>query len=188
MAQPLNVPTLPEDALMQREYSQLDSKLTGLHQNSLYVEQMLQDLYELLADKRAFLAALPTLKPVVGYFTSGFGVRHSPLGDGRVKMHEGVDIANHLGTQVHAPADGIVIFAGVKAGYGNTLIIDHGYGLETWYGHTKQLLVSKGQRVKKGDAIALLGSTGRSTGPHLHYEVRVNGTPVDPLSYILEDT
>jgi murein DD-endopeptidase MepM/ murein hydrolase activator NlpD len=188
MAQPLIDPTLPEDALMQREYSQLDSKLTGLHQNSLYVEQMLQDLYELLADKRAFLAALPTLKPVVGYFTSGFGVRHSPLGDGRVKMHEGVDIANHLGTQVHAPADGIVIFAGVKAGYGNTLIIDHGYGLETWYGHTKQLLVSKGQRVKKGDAIALLGSTGRSTGPHLHYEVRVNGTPVDPLSYILEDT
>jgi murein DD-endopeptidase MepM/ murein hydrolase activator NlpD len=188
MNQPLIDPTLPEDALMQREYTQLDSKLTGLHQNSLYVEQMLQDLYELLADKRAFLAALPTLKPVVGYFTSGFGVRHSPLGDGRVKMHEGVDIANHLGTQVRAPADGIVIFAGVKAGYGNTLIIDHGYGLETWYGHTKQVLVSKGQRVKKGDAIALLGSTGRSTGPHLHYEVRVNGTPVDPLSYILEDT
>ncbi|MDR3607603.1 MAG: M23 family metallopeptidase [Oligoflexia bacterium] len=180
--------SLPEDALLQRDYAELDTKLAGLNQNSLYVEQMLQDLCELLADQRAFLAALPTLKPVIGYYTSGFGVRHSPLGDGRVKMHEGMDIANREGTPVRAPADGIVIFAGIKSGYGNTLIIDHGYGLETWYGHTRRILVSKGQRVKKGDNIALLGNTGRSTGPHLHYEVRVHGTPIDPLSYILEDT
>jgi murein DD-endopeptidase MepM/ murein hydrolase activator NlpD len=179
----------PEDVMLRREYTQLDSQLTGMNKDSLYVEQMLQDQYELLADQRAFVSALPTRKPVVGYYTSGFGVRHSPiLGDDRVKMHEGVDIANRLGTIVHAPADGTVVFAGIKAGYGNTLIIDHGYGLETWYGHTKKLLVSKGQRIKKGDSIALLGNTGRSTGPHLHYEVRVHGTPIDPLSYILEDT
>src|SRR5690606_28558046 len=106
-----------------------------LNHEAFLVEQILQDQYELLADQKAFLAALPTKKPVVGYFTSGFGVRKSPYG-GRVKMHEGLDIANHPGTPIRSPADGVVIFARTKAGYGRTVIVDHGYGLETWYGHT----------------------------------------------------
>ncbi|HLE01323.1 MAG TPA: M23 family metallopeptidase [Bdellovibrionota bacterium] len=176
----------PEAVQLRKEYDQLDNVFTDLNRETLYVEQLLQDQYELLADQKAFLAALPMRKPAVGYFTSGFGVRRSPYG-GRVKMHEGLDIANRPGTSVKAPADGIIAFADSKAGYGQTIIINHGYGVETWYGHNKKILVTKGQKVRRGDSIALLGSSGRSTGPHVHYEVRVNGTPVDPLSYLLEN-
>jgi len=176
----------PEDALLRREYEQLDERFTDLNRDTLYVEQMLQDQYELLADQKSFLAALPTVKPVVGYFTNGFGVRRSPFG-GRVKMYEGLDIANRPGTIIKAPADGLVTFSATKPGYGQTVIIDHGYGIETWYGHTRKFLVSKGQKVRRGEPVAQVGNSGRSTGPHLHYEVRVHGTPVDPLSYILEN-
>ena len=176
----------PEEEILRKESEQLDSQFSLLNHESLLAEQVLQDLYELLADQKAFLAALPTRKPTVGYFTSGFGIRRSPYG-GKIKMHEGLDIANHPGTMVRAPADGIVLFADAKAGYGQTLILDHGYGVETWYGHNRKLLVTKGQKIRRGEQIALLGSSGRSTGPHLHYEVRVRGWPVDPLSYILEN-
>jgi len=102
-------------------------------------------------------------------------------------MHEGLDIANRPGTPVLATADGTVIYSTVKAGYGNTIIVDHGYGLQTWYGHNRKLVARVGDRVIRGQKVALLGSSGQSTGPHVHYEVRVNGIPVDPLSYILED-
>ncbi|MGK5083705.1 M23 family metallopeptidase [Bdellovibrionota bacterium FG-1] len=176
----------PDDLELRLEYEQLDDRFTELNRDTLYVEQMLQDQYELLADQKAFLAALPTRKPAVGYFTSGFGVRKSPYG-GRIKMHEGLDIANRPGTTIRAPADGTVIFADSKSGYGQTVILDHGYGLETLYGHARKVLVHKGQQVHRGDQIAMLGNSGRSTGPHVHYEVRVHGTPVDPLSYILEN-
>jgi murein DD-endopeptidase MepM/ murein hydrolase activator NlpD len=176
----------PEEILLRRDYEQLDSRFSLLNTDSLYLEQVLQDQYELLADQKSFLAALPTRRPAFGYFTSGFGVRKSPFG-GKNKMHEGLDIANRPGTTIRAPADGTVVFANTKSGYGQTVILDHGYGLETLYGHTKTFLVKKGQKVRRGDAIALMGSTGRSTGPHVHYEVHVNGTPVDPLSYILEN-
>jgi murein DD-endopeptidase MepM/ murein hydrolase activator NlpD len=157
-----------------------------LNNDSILLEQVLHDQYELLADQRSFLAALPTRRPSPGYFTSGFGVRRSPYG-GVEKMHEGLDIANSIGTPVIATADGIVTFAQAKPGYGQTVILDHGYGLETWYGHAKRILVQEGQKVRRGESIAQLGNSGRSTGPHLHYEVRINGTPVDPLSYILEN-
>lgn len=176
----------PENDLLKKVQLELDSRFLTLHKDGLILEQTLQDQYELLADQKAFLAALPTRKPAVGYFTSGLGVRRSPYG-GRVKMHEGLDIANHPGTPIRAPADGVVIYAETKPGYGQTIILDHGYGLETWYGHAKKLLVKKGQKVHRGDQIALLGNSGRSTGPHLHYEVRIYGTPVDPLLYILEN-
>ncbi len=181
-----SAPLSPEDAELKQDYEALNERFTELNRETLYVEQMLQDQYELLADQKAFLAALPTRKPAIGYFTSGFGIRKSPYG-GRVKMHEGLDIANRPGTLIKAPADGVVAFAATKSGYGQTLILDHGYGLETWYGHTRKLMVSKGQHVRRGEQIALLGNSGRSTGPHVHYEVRVHGTPVDPLSYILEN-
>jgi len=176
----------PEDALLREQFGALDNRLNAFHAQALEVEQILQDEYELLADQKSFLGALPTRRPAVGYFTSGFGVRKSPYG-GRDKMHEGLDIANHIGTTIFATADGTVTFAETKPGYGQTVIVDHGYGLETWYGHTKKILVERGKKVRRGDRIALLGNSGRSTGPHLHYEVRVNGTPVDPLSYILEN-
>lgn len=179
-------PRDPEHAVLQNQYNELDLKITSLTAESLTLEQGLQDQYEHLVDQKAFLAALPTRKPAIGYFTSGFGTRHAPFG-GKVKMHEGLDIANHPGTPIRATADGVVTFATTKAGYGQTVILDHGYGLQTWYAHTRKVLVKKGQKMRRGETIALLGNSGRSTGPHCHYEVRVNGIPVDPLSYILEN-
>ncbi len=176
----------PEELRLARNQADWELRFSQISQQSSLLEQQLHDQYELLSDQRAFLDATPTRKPAVGYFTSGFGVRKSPYG-GREKMHEGLDIANYPGTAIRAPADGTVTFAGSKAGYGQTLIIDHGYRLETWYAHNSKILVRVGQRVRRGDPIARLGNSGRSTGPHLHYEVRINGTPVDPLSYILEN-
>ncbi len=165
---------------------QLQQRLALMLSTSQKAEATLQDVYEVLSDKQSFLAALPTRQPAEGYFTSGFGVRSSPLG-GRIKMHEGVDIANRPGTPVHAPADGEVIYASAKPGYGLTIIINHGYGIETWYGHLRGFAVKLGEQVKRGTKIATLGNSGRSTGPHVHYEVRVHGYPVDPRSYIFED-
>lgn len=176
----------PEKARLIRDQLELTEQFEEVNFQTLSIEQNLQDLYELLGDQKAFLAALPTQRPAAGYFTSGFGVRKSPT-SGKQKMHEGLDIANRPGTPIFSPSNGIVIFAGPKAAYGRTIVIDHGYGLETWYGHTRRILVKKGDKVRRGQRIALMGSTGRSTGSHLHYEVRIHGIPVDPLSYILEN-
>jgi murein DD-endopeptidase MepM/ murein hydrolase activator NlpD len=180
-------PIDPEKVELHKEYTALEKKISDLNKEAFSTEELLQDEYEILYDKKAFLAALPTRKPAPGYFTSGFGVRTSPFGD-RVKMHEGLDIANRPGTVIRAPADGEVIFADSKAGYGLTLILSHGYGIETWYGHLKGFSASRGDKIKRGGKIALLGNSGRSTGPHVHYEVRVHGYPVDPRSYIFEES
>lgn len=169
------------------EVATFDQKHETVVNQALVLEQNLHDLYELLSDQKSFLLALPTKKPADGYFTSGFGVRASPVSDGGDKMHEGLDIANAIGTPIRAPAQGTVTFAGRKSGYGQIVILDHGYGLETWYGHTSKLLVKAGQLVRRGQTIALIGNSGRSTGAHLHYEVRAHGFPVDPLTYILEN-
>ena len=115
--------------------------------------------------------------PVSGPVTSGFGVRWG-------RMHEGIDIAVGQGTPVHAAAPGTVIYAGWMEGYGNLVVVDHGNGLSTAYGHNSTLASSVGQAVTAGQVIAYSGSTGHSTGPHVHFEVRVNGSPVDPLGYL----
>jgi len=163
----------------------LASKLSDLNLQAGTAEANLQDLYELLADRKSFLAALPTRRPAFGAFTSGFGVRLNPV-RGRVKMHEGLDIANMAGTPIFATANGVIKYAAEKPGYGRIVIIDHGYGVETWYGHTRKILVKRGDHIRRGAEIALMGSSGHSTGSHCHYEVRINGTPVDPLPYIFE--
>ena len=115
---------------------------------------------------------------------SGFGYRIDPF-TGQVKMHEGLDIAAPPGTPIIAPADGTIKFAGERRGFGLTLEIDHGYGYTTLYGHCQRIDVEEGNRVTRGDVVAHVGSTGRSTGPHLHYEVRVSQIPVNPIHYIL---
>ncbi len=148
------------------------------------VEVHVHDLDQHLLDKESFLHSTPTLMPANGHLTSNYGPRMSPYA-GRIKMHEGLDIGAPIGTAIVAPADGVITFSGPKPGFGNFVQIDHGYGVETIFGHASSLSVKKGQKVNRGDRIATVGNTGYSTGPHVHYEVRVNGTPVDPLYYVL---
>jgi murein DD-endopeptidase MepM/ murein hydrolase activator NlpD len=124
------------------------------------------------------LIALQLHWPVPGPISSGFGARHS-LGGGS-DVHTGVDIGARVGTPVRAPATGIVIFAGWQNGYGRTIVLEHGHGVHSLYGHLSKLVVKRGQRVEQGATIGLTGNSGRSSGPHLHYEVRVNGRPVNP--------
>jgi murein DD-endopeptidase MepM/ murein hydrolase activator NlpD len=128
----------------------------------------------------------PALKPCGGPICSGFCWRRNPIFGG-LQFHKGIDVATVTGTPIFAPADGVVRFAGMKGGYGYCVFVRHGYGFETRYGHCSQVLVYEGQEVKRGDVIAFVGATGWATGPHLHYEVLVGGTHVDPAQYILPD-
>ncbi|MDQ2662626.1 MAG: peptidoglycan DD-metalloendopeptidase family protein [Candidatus Eremiobacteraeota bacterium] len=121
--------------------------------------------------------------PVTGVITSPFGYRHSPFGGG-TEFHQGLDIGAAMGTTITAPAGGTVIMAQWYGGYGNYILIDHGGGMSTGYGHLSQIFVAVGQAVQKGQAVGAVGSTGASTGPHLHFEVRINGKPVDPAGYL----
>jgi murein DD-endopeptidase MepM/ murein hydrolase activator NlpD len=143
----------------------------------------LQSYFE---DQQALLASAPSIWPVRGWVTSDFSVRLDPYTGERV-MHEGIDVAGSVGTPVRAPADGTVVFSGLEGGYGHVLVIDHGYGLKTRYGHLSRIDVKLGEKVKRGQFIAAVGNTGRSTGPHLHYEVRVNGVADNPRKFILEE-
>ncbi|NIJ07649.1 murein DD-endopeptidase MepM/ murein hydrolase activator NlpD [Sphingomonas vulcanisoli] len=128
--------------------------------------------------------AVPSSKPLnTATFTSGFGVRSDPF-RGSAAMHAGIDLAAPTGTAVYATADGVVDHASWEGGYGNMVEINHGKGLETRFGHLSRILVHDGQTVHRGDLIALVGSTGRSTGPHLHYEVRMDGHAVNPIPYL----
>jgi murein DD-endopeptidase MepM/ murein hydrolase activator NlpD len=144
----------------------------------------LAKLFETLEGQRNLLASTPAIRPSSGWMTSRFGYRTSPF-TGRKEFHKGVDIANRKGTAILATADGIVSFAGQKGAMGNIVVIDHGHGLVTRYAHLSKALKKRGEAVKRGDIIAQMGNSGRSTGPHLHYEVQLNGVPVNPAKYIL---
>jgi murein DD-endopeptidase MepM/ murein hydrolase activator NlpD len=168
------------------DYAKLSIRVDQVSKVANLREQGVIELWELLQDRSALLAATPSTKPVQGWYTSRFGYRISPFTE-KPLMHEGLDIAAAPGTPVFTTADGTVTFAGYDPGYGKLVVIDHGYGVETRYGHNSEVFVSSGQKVRHGERISAVGSTGRSTGPHVHYEVRVNGQPVDPLNYILED-
>jgi len=134
---------------------------------------------------RPLHTALPALWPTRGWLTSEFGVRVDPV-TAEKAMHRGVDIATAPGAPVIAPSDGVVLFAGVDGAYGKVLVLDHGYGVRTRYGHLSEIAVAQGQAVKRGAAIAMVGNTGRSTGPHLHYEVQVDGIAEDPSRFLQE--
>jgi murein DD-endopeptidase MepM/ murein hydrolase activator NlpD len=160
----------------------LDLSLKRLSERNDVVEEKLHTAFSNRQERLFFRASLPSSWPTHGIITSEFG-------DGRgsrrhARMHEGVDIAGPVGTPISAPGDGVVTFSGYRAGYGRAIIIDHGSGLSTLYGHCSAVYVAEGQHVQRGTMIAAIGNTGRSTGPHLHYEVHVDGVPVNPLKYL----
>ena len=162
---------------------EMHQELTQLKGVASKQEASLQVLIEYFEDKRSLYASTPTIWPVRGWVTSPFGSRTSPF-SGILKFHEGIDIAAQTGTPVMSPADGVVIRAGFSTGYGNLVEISHGYGIRTIYAHNSRLNVKEGQRVKRGEVICYVGDTGTSTGPHLHYEVRLNSLPVNPVRYM----
>ncbi|MCZ6785410.1 MAG: M23 family metallopeptidase [Proteobacteria bacterium] len=145
----------------------------------------LEELVAGLEDKRTKLASMPSIWPTRGWLTSRYGYRVSPF-TGKRQRHNGIDIAAKPGTPVTSPARGRVKFVGRKGLLGNTVVIDHGYGVRTVYGHNAELYVSIGDEIVRGQQIASVGSTGRSTGPHLHYAVEIGGKHQDPLNYILD--
>ncbi len=132
---------------------------------------------------KKYLNSIPTLWPTSGRITSDFGPRRDPF-VWKQSFHDGLDIAGSYGQSIKAAASGKVIFTDYMNVYGNALIIDHGNGLTTFYGHTSSFVARKGSTVEKGDIVARVGSSGRSTGPHLHFKVCLNDTPVDPLKYL----
>ncbi len=165
-------------------YAEFDFKYSVVKNALKETETKVSELDQFLLNKESILKSTPSIMPAMGHLTSAYGPRLSPYA-GRIKMHEGIDIGAAVGTTIVAPADGVVTFSGPKSGFGNFVQITHGYGIETIFGHMSSLNVKKGEKVQRGDKIATVGNTGYSTGPHLHYEVRVNGTPIDPIYYIL---
>ncbi len=165
--------------------AQLQQKLTWLKDEAAIQEQYLHELKGIVGERKAQWASTPSIWPVRGWVSSGFGRRISPF-TGNDTMHGGVDITAPMRTPVVAPAAGTVAFAGTEAGLGNTVSLSHGYGMRTIYGHMDKLKVKTGQSVKRGEVLGWVGNTGLSTGPHLHYEVEVSGTAVDPLKYIID--
>jgi murein DD-endopeptidase MepM/ murein hydrolase activator NlpD len=140
---------------------------------------------EKLARRDQVLASTPTTAPVLGLITDGFGMRPDPF-TGRKAFHRGLDISARRKTPVLAPADGIVVKTGRNGGLGKTVHVSHGFGYTTVYGHLDKMSVKPGDEIRRGDEIGLLGNSGRSTGPHLHYEVHVDRKAVNPLFYILD--
>jgi murein DD-endopeptidase MepM/ murein hydrolase activator NlpD len=135
------------------------------------------------ADQLSSLGIVPTLWPVIGEITGHFGERMDPF-SGEGAFHPGLDIASHYGDAIHATGDGVVIEADERSGYGRFIVIDHGFGVSTCYGHLSGFNVQVGMHVRAGDVIGFEGDSGRSTGPHLHYEVRIYNTPVNPWRYL----
>ena len=178
------------DAMAQRAGRLMDwvmGDLTTLAQEIASREQSLRELQTHLDKKTAVLAATPTILPTKGLVTAGFGYRKSPF-TGKREFHEGMDIAALPGTPVVATADGIVRFAGPAASYGNVVFIDHGHGFATAYGHNSTIRVHARQRVRRGEVIAYVGNTGRTTGPHVHYEVHLDGVASNPMKYAVDNT
>ncbi len=163
----------------------------SMHQRLDYLDREIaigkeekSDLHKFLEEQKMLLASTPSIWPTRGWLSSRFGYRISPF-TGQKEFHKGIDISTRMNAPVVAPANGVVTRVRWDHGYGRILTISHGNGLVTRYAHLNKVLVKRGQYVKRGETIALVGNTGRSTGPHLHYEVLLNGLPVNPLRYIL---
>lgn len=153
---------------------------------SRYELEKYDEVHAALTDLKDRLRHTPSIWPCKGWYSRGYGMKYDPF-TGYKRMHWGMDLANPRGTQIVAPAAGKVIKVGTQGGMGKTVVIDHGYGFKTLYGHLSKSNVKRGQRVERGEVIALMGSTGYSTGPHLHYEVSRNGKRINPRKYILNE-
>ncbi len=163
--------------LMHRSLDSVENEIALREQNKT-------ELRKFLESQKILLASTPSIWPTKGWMSSRFGYRVSPF-TGQKEFHKGIDISTRMNAPIIAPANGIVSHVGWDHGYGKVLIIEHGYGVQTKYAHLQKTLVKKGQHVKRGETVALVGNTGRSTGPHLHYEVHLNRVAVNPLRYIL---
>ena len=162
----------------------MHQSLDVLNEDIITGNQVKHKLFQYLEDQKVLLSSTPSIWPTKGWLSSRFGYRISPFTQ-RKEMHKGLDISPRLNTPIVAPADGIVIKTGWNGSFGRMISIRHGNGYITKYAHLNKILVKKGQTVKRGDKIGLVGQTGRSTGPHLHYEVHLKGVPVNPLRYIV---
>ncbi len=163
----------------------MQSFLRQLSEDITLEEVKQQDLIRALRTQKNTLTATPSIWPVEGFISSHFGMRRSPFGRGRA-FHKGLDISGRIGTRIVATAEGAIKQSGYDGAYGISVEIDHGRGIVTKYAHLQRSNVKMGQWVRRGDVIGFLGKTGRVTGPHLHYEVRVGGVPTNPMKYILE--
>lgn len=163
---------------------EMHDQMAGLEMASVNRATGFEGLMRALKSRKNLLACKPSIRPAEGIVSSGFGSRESPF-TGLPEFHSGLDIANHKGTPIVATADGTVAFVGDKGPLGRMIVINHGHGLVTRYAHIDKALKKQGDAVKRGDVVAQMGSTGRSTGPHVHYEVRLNGVPVNPRDHIL---
>lgn len=166
-------------------FSDLEVRIMQSSKGSQKIELDMTKLWDNLSERRELLDHTPSIYPAYGWVSSHFGYRNDPF-TGKVFLHKGLDVAGPIGTPVVATAAGIVSYVGYEPGYGKIVSIDHGFGVLTRFAHNSKIFVKVGQQVSRRDKIAAIGNTGRSTGPHSHYEVRVNGIPVDPKNYILE--
>ncbi|MGA1868691.1 MAG: M23 family metallopeptidase [bacterium] len=170
---------------MEKLIDQMRVDLEKLTLETVSQDNQLMELSYIMENRKSILDSTPSIYPTHGWITSGFGYRKSPF-TGKRELHKGIDVAGRRGTPVVAPARGIITYSGLNGGYGNVVEIEHGYGFSTLYAHNSVNLVKAGDRVERGDVISLLGNTGRSTAPHLHYEIRMNNVHVNPLNYILD--
>ena len=168
----------------------LELRIENLKNKSEWVKQNAWTLYTTLMEQKEILNNTPSIMPVKGWVSSSFGYRNETIySDHEPHFHQGVDIASQEGQPVMASADGKVVFTGYdENGYGNLVVVDHGYGLKTYYAHLSEVKTNTGKIVKRGETIASVGSTGRSTGPHLHYEIRIFNEAVNPDNYMLDQS
>lgn len=186
-AAPVNLDRLASASLLGRRAEEVRVDLAALIRRANLLAASFGEASDSLKNHRERLAAMPSIMPTVGWLTSAFtSMREHPILH-VARPHEGIDVTAPMGAPIQAPADGRVIKTGWQSGYGNIIVIDHGYGLTTKFAHCSKVAAQTGQVVKRSQVIAYVGNTGLATGPHLHYEVHVNGKPVDPLRYVLPD-
>lgn len=166
-----------------QQVSSIHTSYTELLSLAMSQREVIDSSVSSVKKQVAYINAKPTIAPVDSRITAGYGTRKNPFTNRGSEFHPGIDFAGDTGDPIKATGNGVVIFAGWQSGYGKVVIISHGYGFTTLYGHNSKLLVEEGDKVKKGQVIAKMGSTGRSTGSHCHYEVRLNGSRVNPRNY-----